>query len=146
MHIRKYIKTDEKDILEIYVDAKAQEFIAYPNIKLDFDLNKNKLELEKFLKSDIYVLENEGETVAFGGYRNHYISFLYVKKEEQYKGYGEKLLGFILDKIGGTARLHTYSGNEKAINFYLKNGFRVIGNIEHLIYNQKVELLELYRD
>lgn len=49
-------------------------------------------------------------------------------------GYGTKLLRFIEDqaRLADCWALHlkTYSGDQRAVSFYMKNGYAVVGNVE----------------
>ncbi len=145
MRIRKYRDWDKEEVLDIYASGKLEEFEGF-NFEEKPDLSKEYREKVKFLKSEIYVIQKEGSVIGFGGYKNNYISFLYIKKSEQNKGYGEKLLDFIIKKINKDVILHTARGNLKAINFYKKNGFKLIGSLLDNSKDNPLEILEFYKE
>lgn len=145
MHIRKYRDWDKEAILDIYANGKSEELEGF-NFEKKPDLCSEYREKIKFLKSEIYVIQKGENVVGFGGYKNNYISFLYIKKSEQNKGYGEKLLDFLIEKINRDVILHTINGNIKAINFYQKNGFKLIGSFWDDSKDKSLEILEFYRE
>ncbi len=144
MYIRKYRDWDKEEIFDIYTNGKLEELKDF-KLKEKPDLSKEYREKVKFLRSEIYVIQKDGDIIGFGGYKNNYISFLYIKKSEQKKGYGGKLLDFLIEKIDGDVILHTINGNLKAINFYKKNGFKLTGSFWDESRDKSLEILEFYR-
>ena len=47
-----------------------------------------------------------------------------MRKGAQSRGIGKELLDFVKEKKAGLA-LHVYQKNEKAVRFYLREGFRI---------------------
>ena len=62
--------------------------------------------------------------VGFVGLKDNYIAGIFVEKEFQNQGIGKKLL-FTAKEGMSTLSLAVYSKNEKALAFYLKEGFEI---------------------
>lgn len=68
--------------------------------------------------------EKCGETAGFIGLSGNYIEGLFVKKEYRSLGIGTALIDFVKHKKKELS-LNVYFQNEKAVKFYIKNGFEI---------------------
>lgn len=73
--------------------------------------------------SEIYIYEDDEGIEGFVGLENGYIQGIFVKKEMRSKRIGRSLLNFCKGKYEKLS-LHVYAENEKALNFYMREGFR----------------------
>jgi len=126
-------KFDKDSITEIYqnpgdhtayiaVDLETSEIIAYSVIK------------KGFLEHDGYRLQSYGQTADSTTDCTFAPS---VADQWQSLGVGNSLFRFLLSDLiaNGLKRIILWGGvqadNNKAINYYLKNGFRTLGQFEH---------------
>lgn len=140
--IRLINEHDIDKVMEIWLDAniKAHDFID-KNYWIDnYDLVKN----EYLPNSKIYVYEEEELIKGFIGIINSsFIGGLFVDIESQNKGIGGKLLDKVKDKIDNLS-LTVYKDNINAIQFYKKNGFKIV--VEEIDEDtNKVQLIMEYK-
>lgn len=140
--IRLINEHDIDKVMEIWLNAniKAHDFID-KNYWIDnYDLVKN----EYLPNSKIYVYEEEELIKGFIGIINSsFIGGLFVVIESQNKGIGGKLLDKVKDKIDNLS-LTVYKDNINAIQFYKKNGFKIV--VEEIDEDtNKVQLIMEYK-
>ncbi|PWA07625.1 GNAT family N-acetyltransferase [Pueribacillus theae] len=120
MNIRVNKKTEIKKLIEIWYEGSL---IAHDFIDKDYWKSQRTEMNEKYLPmSETYVISNEKEVVGFISMVDDYLAALFIDVKHQGKGYGQKLLDFIKGRRGNI-QLKVYKKNNKAVNFYLKNGF-----------------------
>ena len=109
-------------IMKIWLEEniKAHDFIPK-------DYWKNNYEYVKKVLPDatVFVYEENNEIKGFIGImEKSYIAGLFVSNKYQSKGIGEKLLN-VCKKEYPTLKLDVYAKNLKAVNFYIKHGFKI---------------------
>lgn len=72
--------------------------------------------------SEIYICEKAQQTVGFIGLSGNYIAGLFVDPEFQCQGVGKELLEHV-KSIKPELSLNVYQKNQKAVRFYLREGF-----------------------
>lgn len=78
---------------------------------------------EKYIPmSETYVLSNEKEVAGFISMVDNYMAALFIDVKHQGEGYGRRLLNFIKGRRENI-QLKVYKKNNKAVNFYSRNGF-----------------------
>ncbi|CUU49844.1 N-acetyltransferase [Clostridium beijerinckii] len=124
----KDFKLDNLDkVMEIWIDTniEAHDFIPKEYWKDNFELVKQMLP-----SADIYIFEENNIIKGFIGIvEQNYIAGLFVKKEYQREGVGKKLIEYCKSKYSNLT-LHVFTKNMTAVNFYMKNNFKVID--EHI--------------
>ncbi|AVK47932.1 MAG: N-acetyltransferase [Clostridium beijerinckii] len=124
----KDFKLDNLDkVMEIWLDTniEAHDFIPKEYWKDNFELVKQMLP-----SADIYIFEENNIIKGFIGIvEQNYIAGLFVKKEYQREGVGKKLIEYCKSKYDNLI-LHVFTKNVTAVNFYMKNNFKVID--EHI--------------
>lgn len=124
----KDFKLDNLDkVMEIWLDTniEAHDFIPKEYWKDNFELVKQMLP-----SADIYIFEENNIIKGFIGIvEQNYIAGLFVKKEYQREGVGKKLIEYCKSKYDNLT-LHVFTKNITAVNFYMKNNFKVID--EHI--------------
>lgn len=79
---------------------------------------------------DIYILDVEGELAGSVAIYGNEIDDLFVAKNHQRKGYGQRLLRFAVASMQRMevtpVLLHVADWNQDALRLYLKNGFQII--------------------
>ena len=130
------MRTDDLDyVVKIWLESNIQ---AHSFIKSDY-WKENKEEVRKMLPhSLIQVAEIDGNIVGFIGMNETRIEGLFVSSDFQSRGIGHSLIEWA--KTGNEElTLSVYQKNQRALQFYLKEGF-VIG--ERLM-DQKTGEIEL---
>src|SRR5690625_3090812 len=78
---------------------------------------------EKYIPlSKTYVVSNEKDVVGIVSMIDSYLDALFIDIKHQGGGYGKRLLNFI-KRQRENIQLKVYKKNNKAVGFYLKNGF-----------------------
>ena len=130
------MRTDDLDyVVKIWLESNIQ---AHSFIESDY-WKENKEEVRKMLPhSLIEVAEIDGNIVGFIGMNETRIEGLFVSSDFQSRGIGHSLIEWA--KTGNEElTLSVYQKNQRALQFYLKEGF-VIG--ERLM-DQKTGEIEL---
>lgn len=78
----------------------------------------------------LYAVRNaDGRWCAFIGLGEDMVEMLFVSPEEMGKGYGSALLRFAIEEMG-ISKVDVNEQNYRALDFYLRKGFSVIGRSE----------------
>lgn len=120
MNIREYKKAEIDTLVDIWYQSslKAHDFI-------DKDYWKSKREemKEKYLPmSENYVISNHAEIIGFISMVDNYLAALFIDAKYQGEGHGKELLNY-MKKSRENIQLKVYKKNNKAVTFYLRNGF-----------------------
>lgn len=110
-------------VMKIWIDTNidAHNFIQKEYWINNYDLVKQMLPL-----ADIYIFEENNIIKGFIGIiEGSYIAGLFVKKEYQREGIGQKLLDYCKSKYL-ILKLDVFIKNKNAVNFYFRNGFKVL--------------------
>ncbi len=121
--INKFDASKLDDIMEIWLETniEAHGFIPKEYWIENFDMVKKMLPY-----SDVYVYEDCNIIKGFIGVaEQNYIAGIFVKKEHQREGIGQKLIEYCKSKYP-YLELDVFTKNKKAVNFYLKNDFVVV--------------------
>lgn len=126
--IRKMEKTDLNQTADIWLEGnlKAHSFISSKYWMENLEPVK-----EMLLEAEVYVYEKEGRLLGFAGLYEDYIAGIFVREQERSQGIGRELLNCIKEKKAQSEKscislkLHVYEKNDKAIKFYLREGFAV---------------------
>lgn len=94
---------------------------------------------------ELYIIRNvSGDIAAFMGLSDELIEMLFVRPSEQGKGYGKRLVEYATRKKL-IDRVDVNEQNEKALQFYLHLGFRIIGRDETDSMGKPYPILHLQR-
>lgn len=133
--IRKFQKEDIETIVQLWltVNVETHAFIPaeYWESKIDFVTSQ-------LLDAEIYVYVFEERIVGFIGMQGTYLAGIFISKALRSSGFGRELLNFV-KAIHPSLQLNVYQKNQKAISFYLREGFSIISeNVDE--DTQEVEL------
>jgi putative acetyltransferase len=122
VNIRSNKKTEIDKLVEIWYKGSL---IAHDFIDKDY-WKSQQMEMEKkyIPISETYVISNEKDVVGFVSMVDNYLAALFIDVKHQGGGYGKGLLNFIKSQRENI-QLKVYKKNNKAVDFYLKNGFLI---------------------
>ena len=138
--IREFKQTDIDNVMEIWLteNIKAHNFIPKEYWEKNFEYVKKVLP-----NAEIYVYLEDEKIVGFIGLNDNYIEGIFIDSKCQYKGIGTALLNKA-KKLKDELTLSAYKKNTKAIQFYLKNEFKIVEkNIDK--ENDEVEYIMLWK-
>ncbi|GGN66913.1 MULTISPECIES: N-acetyltransferase [Oceanobacillus] len=120
VNIRPNKKTEVNKLVEIWYEGSliAHDFID----KNYWKSQQTKMEEKYIPMSETYVVSNEKDIVGFVSMMNNYLAALFIDVKHQGGGYGKGLLDFV-KRQRENIQLKVYKKNNKAVDFYLKNGF-----------------------
>ncbi|WP_405096916.1 GNAT family N-acetyltransferase [Oceanobacillus sp. FSL H7-0719] len=122
MKIRSNKNTEINKLIEIWYEGSL---IAHDFIDGNYWKSKKAEMAEKYIPmSETYVVSNEKDVVGFVSMMDNYLAALFIDVKHQGGGYGKELLDFI-KRQRENIQLKVYKGNQKAVDFYLKNGFAI---------------------
>lgn len=122
MRIRKNNKEDIYKLVNLWyeVSLEAHNFIDkeyWKTAKVDMK--------EKYIpNSETYILENNNELYGFISMIENYLAAIFVDDKFQSQGFGKKLLDYV-KKDRDYIELKVFKKNNRAYNFYSKNGFKI---------------------
>ncbi|VTS12269.1 N-acetyltransferase GCN5 [Streptococcus pseudoporcinus] len=127
------------------VDRVAEIWLKMNKITHDYIdssfWDKNLAEVRsQFLESEIYVAVDKQNICGFIGLTGEFVAGLFVETHYQSKGIGKQLLN-TAKHYHTHLDLHVYSANQKAIKFYLSQGFEIDSVGVDASTNQKEYLL-----
>ncbi|MEG0308508.1 MAG: N-acetyltransferase [Clostridium sp.] len=120
--IKKFDLSKLDEVMDIWLETNidAHNFIREEYWTGNFDMVKRMLPL-----ADIYIYEESNIIKGFIGIvEQNYIAGLFVRKEYQREGIGEKLIKYCKCQYPCLI-LEVFIKNKKAVNFYHKNDFIV---------------------
>lgn len=123
-HIRLSEECDINIIMEIWLESTIR---AHSFIEKDYWVNNYDLVKTKYIPySKTYVYEEGNKIKGFISIiENNFIGALFVDNNSQGNGIGKKLLDFAKEEYKSLS-LAVYKENEKALKFYLREGFSIV--------------------
>lgn len=124
IHIRLSEECDINIIMEIWLESTIR---AHSFIEKDYWVNNYDLVKTKYIPySKTYVYEEGNKIKGFISIiENNFIGALFVDNNSQGNGIGKKLLDFAKEEYKSLS-LAVYKENEKALKFYLREGFSIV--------------------
>lgn len=141
--IREYNTQDWPEILLLFSAAKRDELKGAVDPNQIVGLEDDKVLLNSFHESNIFVAENSQGIIGCVGNKENLISFLFVDPRYYRKGIASGMLKFILAKCKNPW-LITAKNNTPAISLYKSFGFSIVeeftGNYNDI---KRVQVLKL---
>ena len=109
-------------------DAVVRLFLASTIPGQDFLPEEHWLAMEPKLRTqilphaDTWLVEAEGEVVAFIVTVGNHIEGLFTDPDHQGRGHGKRLVEHVLERLDGV-RVELYEANERAVGVYRARGF-----------------------
>ncbi|HHY26827.1 MAG TPA: N-acetyltransferase [Desulfitobacterium dehalogenans] len=120
--IRDFKETDIEQIMKIWLNTNIR---AHHFIDSSYWINSYAT-VEKMLpQATIYVYDSSSQMQGFLGLNGDYIEGIFVDAEYQSKGIGGQLLNYAKERHNKLL-LNVYKRNERAVRFYLKEGFVIL--------------------
>lgn len=138
--IRNLKNEDINIVMDLWKNStmEAQNFIPDSYWLENYDNVKNNY----LPNSTTYVYEEDGEIKGFVSLiENIFIGGLFVKVGSQRRGVGIRILNFLKEKHD-KLQLAVYDRNIRAMNFYLKSGFKILNTEIDGKTNEKEHLME----
>ena len=119
--VRDFQAEDINRIMELWLETniQAHDFIKKSYWQDHFDEVKEILP-----NASVYVYEDNGIIEGFIGLMNNYIAGIFISKDNQSRGIGRQLLHHVKGNHNELS-LKVYEKNQRAVNFYLREGFLV---------------------
>ena len=126
-NIRKANKEDINRVMNIWLQAnlEAHNFVDPSYWKDNFAVVKQEIQ-----SADIFVVEVKNEIVGFAGLKEDYLAGIFFDQKVRHQGLGTELLNYLKQRYPQLI-LDVYQKNLAAINFYRKNGFKIIQEKEY---------------
>ncbi|MDA3907060.1 MAG: N-acetyltransferase [Bacteroidales bacterium] len=123
MEIRKLESIDITTVVELWyeVSVQAHNFIS-PEY---WNKNKEAMATQYLPNSETYLAIDEGAIVGFVSMMESYLAAIFVQTNMQGLGIGKKLLYYIKDKRE-TIQLKVFKKNSNSVQFYTKQGFKIL--------------------
>lgn len=119
--IRTFKTVDLEKVMEIWFMSNLQ---AHPFIQEAYWQEHLDEVSMLILQAEVYVYEEEDEVKGFIGLMEGYIAGLFVEEEERGRGIGRSLVDEA-KKLYKELKLSVYVKNERAVKFYMEQGFKV---------------------
>ena len=123
MKIRKIKSKDIAVVVELWYDTsvRAHDFISSDYWKE----NKDAMANVYLPNSETYLAIRNVKINGFISMVDDFLAALFVKTDSQGKGFGKKLLNYIKERRE-TIQLRVYKKNSNSVNFYKKQGFKIL--------------------
>ena len=137
LKIQKLKEEDISDCLKIVVETRAACNRDEAKWLMELSLKK----LRHVLKPEYHVLFEAGKLIGISGLYQDYedpetarwLDYLAVTPRKQRLGHGTMMLENLetICRKKKVEHLCVFTDNQKAINFYTKHGFEIVGKIDH---------------
>lgn len=119
--VREFQADDLNRIMELWLETNIQ---AHDFIKKDYWQDHFDEVMEILPKAAVSVYEANGSIEGFIGLMENYIAGIFISKDSQSRGIGRQLLHHVKENHNELS-LKVYEKNQRAVNFYLREGFLV---------------------
>ena len=141
LSIREYVhQIDWDNICKIHDSARLIELDGSVSKKAFIPLI-NCYKEEELFNSTIFIGEINNETIGFVAFDEHEITWLYVDPKFFGKGYGRRLLDFVLNKALRPTKVTVLNNNLRAISLYKSYGFKIISKNKGKIPLTEIEAI-----
>ncbi len=120
--IEKLQKPDIDTVIYIWFDTniKSHNFISAQYWKNNLETVKQMI-----LQAEVYIYKEKNKIQGFIGLNDEYIAGIFVASEAQSHGIGKQLIDFVKG-IKRQLNLRVYQKNTRAIQFYQREGFKIL--------------------
>lgn len=119
--VREFQENDLDRIMELWLDTNMQ---AHDFIKKSYWQDHFYEVLEILPHAAVYIYEDNGSIQGFIGLMDSYIAGIFISKDYQSRGIGSQLINRVKENHNELS-LKVYEKNNRAVDFYLREGFLV---------------------
>lgn len=136
--IKKFEIEDLDEIMNIWLETNisAHGFIKASYWKENFEMVK-----EMMMSSEIYLYKEDNKIYGFIGLIDDYIAGIFIKDKYQSRGIGKNLLDYVKSNRNRLL-LSVYNKNNRAVEFYKREGFIIVKNEIDEANNEKEFVME----
>ncbi|WP_310602356.1 N-acetyltransferase [Anaerosporobacter sp.] len=120
--IRKFEEYDTEQIMQLWLAGNIEIHNFIPK---EYWISNYTFVEKELLKADVYVYESDKKIRGFIGMVENYIAGIFVDSNFRSTGVGKSLLEYIKER-NSLFTLHVYQQNQRAVEFYLREGFVVV--------------------
>ena len=120
--IREFTATDLEAVMKLWLEGNLQ---AHDFVPADYWIEHLAAVRAQLQQAEVYVCEENRQVVAFVGMQDDYLAGIFVDKEFRSHGLGKQLLDHVKE-IHDSFSLHVYQQNKGAVQFYLREGLRLV--------------------
>lgn len=120
--IRMFDACDLNQVMELWLNGNIE---AHDFIPRNYWESNAPMVREQHLQAEIYVYETDGKILGFVGLQGDYLAGIFVDRHARSMGIGGQLIRYV-QKIRRTLTLNVYRKNQRAMEFYLREGFSVL--------------------
>ncbi len=120
--IRMFDARDLDQVMELWLNGNIE---AHDFIPRNYWESNAPMVREQLLQAEIYVYETDGKILGFVGLQGDYLAGIFVDRHARSMGIGGQLIHYV-QKIRRTLTLNAYRKNQRAMEFYLREGFSVL--------------------
>lgn len=113
---------DLDQVMELWLNGNIE---AHDFIPRNYWESNAPMVREQLLQAEIYVYETDGKILGFVGLQGDYLAGIFVDRHARSMGIGGQLIHYV-QKIRRTLTLNAYRKNQRAMEFYLREGFSVL--------------------
>lgn len=113
---------DLNQVMELWLNGNIE---AHDFIPRNYWESNAPMVREQLLQAEIYVYETDGKILGFVGLQGDYLAGIFVDRHARSMGIGGQLIRYV-QKIRRTLTLNVYRKNQRAMEFYLREGFSVL--------------------
>lgn len=120
--IRMFDARDLDQVMELWLNGNIE---AHDFIPRNYWESNAPMVREQLLQAEIYVYETDGKILGFVGLQGDYLAGIFMDRHARSMGIGGQLIHYV-QKIRRTLTLNVYRKNQRAMEFYLREGFSVL--------------------
>lgn len=120
--IRSYREGDLDQLMTLWLAGNLK---AHSFIDADFWLKHKAAVASALVEADLYICDDGTEIKGFAGVVDGYLAGIFVAEAYQRQGIGQTLLKAVTENYDELV-LDVYEKNQLALQFYLKNQFKVV--------------------
>ncbi|WP_337247987.1 GNAT family N-acetyltransferase [Candidatus Enterococcus huntleyi] len=125
MAIKRITQLDQETLAQLVAIWLKTNQEAHPFIASDYWVKNELMVKNQLPQATLFVSFDGAEVTGFLGLQDAYVAGLFIKKAHQGSGLGKALLE-AAKKESSTLTLAVYEKNERAMQFYLSQGFQLV--------------------
>ncbi len=146
MIVRPYQTSDWEAVRHIYDLSKPDEMRGAVDVSVIIPLHQDQAALALFHGSAVFVADEGGQVIGFGGHRANFISWLFVHPAHRRQGVARALLNEMMGRLEGAVTLNVGPWNQAARQLYDQAGFVTAREFHGTFNGHDVAILTLVYD